>query len=357
MAFISNYKGAVYLSLTTTLSNTVLRKKKELAKLQSDKASETRKASDLGKKISNAKNSMSRTKSESMIKSKLREIERYSAQLLKIDQKIASIEKKIAQKSTEISNEEGKLRREEAKDIKKRQDFEKKQINELKEIQTSISHHHILHQQTKLEIDELKKIPEKITVLFIASNPLDQSQLRLDEEAREIEVMIRKSDYRDSISFVSKWAARPLDILQTINEIKPTIVHFSGHGSSQDQLVFQDDNGRTKLISKEALIQTMVSTTDNIELVFFNTCFSFNQAREITRHINAAIGMNDTIGDTAARIFSAYFYAALGFGHSVEKAFNQAKSALMLEGILEENTPELYGKENVDLNELILVKP
>lgn len=338
------------MTITTTLSNTISRKKKELSKLQSDKALEVKRASDLEKKISLANNSMSRTKSESIMRAKIRDIGRYDSQLSKVNQKIAGIEKKIAQKSIEISREESKLQREESKELKKRQE-------EFKNIQSSISHHDKLHQQTQIEIAELKNVPEKITVLFIASNPLDQHQLRLDEEAREIESMIRKSDYRDSIIFATKWAARPLDILQSINEIKPAIVHFSGHGSDLDELVFQDDNGKTKLISKEAIIQTMVSTSDNIELVFFNTCFSFNQAREITRHINAAIGMNNSIGDDAARVFSAQFYASLGFGHSVEKAFNQAKSALMLEGIPEENTPELYGKENLDLSDLVLVRP
>lgn len=101
----------------------------------------------------------------------------------------------------------------------------------------------------------------------------------------------------------------------------------------------------------------MVSTSDTIELVFFNTCFSFNQAREITRHINAAIGMNTSIGDDARRIFARQFYSALRFGHSIYKAFEQAKGALMLEGIPEEQTPEIYNKETIDLQNLILVKP
>lgn len=117
---------------TTTLSNTILRKNKELSKLQSDKASEIKKAADLEKKIASAKSSISRTKSESIIKSKVRDIDRYSTQLNKVNQKIAGIEKKIAQKSTEISNEESKLRREESKALKKRYESEKNNYTKLK---------------------------------------------------------------------------------------------------------------------------------------------------------------------------------------------------------------------------------
>ena len=67
------------------------------------------------------------------------------------------------------------------------------------------------------------------------------TRVRLDEEVREITAQIRASDYRDSVDLVSRWAVRPLDVLQALNEDKPHIVHFSGHGSSGTELVFQDD--------------------------------------------------------------------------------------------------------------------
>jgi hypothetical protein len=41
--------------------------------------------------------------------------------------------------------------------------------------------------------------------------------------------------------------------------------------------------------------------------------------------------------DKAAIVFAAAFYQALGFGHSVQKAFDSGKAALMLEHIPEEN--------------------
>jgi len=51
--------------------------------------------------------------------------------------------------------------------------------------------------------------------------------------------------------------------------------------------------------------------------------------------------MNTAIGDDAARVFSAQFYSAIGFSHSIQQAFDQVKAALLLEGIREELTPEL----------------
>lgn len=169
--------------------------------------------------------------------------------------------------------------------------------------------------------------------------------------------MIRQSKYRDAVRFESRWALQPIDLLQAINELNPTVVHFSGHGSDNDEIAFQDQNGKMKLVSKEAIVQTMMASSEDIRLVFFNTCYSKNQAEAISEFVDATIGMNTSIGDDAARVFSSQFYSAIGFGHSVDKAFQQAKALVMMEGIDEENTPELFVRGELNANEIILVNP
>lgn len=225
----------------------------------------------------------------------------------------------------------------------------------MKEVSGMLDRHSEIHHETNRTLEELKNLPKEITVLFIASNPLDAPQLRLDEEARSIQEMIRKSEHRDSVSFETRWATRALDVIQAINEENPAIIHFSGHGSYDDEIVFQDNQGNAKPISKEAIVQTLMSTSDAIKLVFFNTCFSYGQAQEVVQHVDAAVGVTTTIGDVAARVFAAQFYSAIEFGLSIKQAFEQGKVALMLEG--EEDTPELYVKDGLNPNELIIVKP
>jgi hypothetical protein len=194
-----------------------------------------------------------------------------------------------------------------------------------------------------------------VKILFLAANPNGTGQLKLDEEAREINDMIRKSEYRDTLVFESRWAVRALDILQAINEINPTIIHFSGHGTNTDFLVLQDLTGNPKYVSADAIVQTMLSASESIKLIFFNTCFSIAFAQSVTKHLDAAIGMKESIGDLAARVFAAQFYSALGFGKSIISAFEQAKAALMLEGIREENTPCLFIKSGINANETVIL--
>ena len=123
------------------------------------------------------------------------------------------------------------------------------------------------------------------------------------------------------------------------------------------ELVFQNDSGNTKLVTKEAIMATMNTMVDNIRVVLFNSCFSSEQAEAITQYVDVAIGMNDSIGDEAARVFAAQFYSAIGFGRSITQAFDQAKAALMLEGIPEERIPELFVGDGVEPEDVILVRP
>jgi hypothetical protein len=85
---------------------------------------------------------------------------------------------------------------------------------------------------------------EKVKILFLAANPKASTPLRLDEEIRQIQEKIRAAEFRDSFELQSRWAVRPLDLLQAFNEVRPHVVHFSGHGTCKAELVLEDDAGR-----------------------------------------------------------------------------------------------------------------
>ena len=349
------------MSLLESYRRNVSRKREDIAKLQQSKSKEQAKIASLSQKINSASQALSKTKSDSTAKSKVREIERYQKDQASTEKKIADFETKMAQRNKELVTEQNKVSREEEKENKKRiaesNKQEKEHTSRMRSINTTLVKHESLHKETLTAIEKLRSLPERIVVLFLAANPADQQQLRLDEEARSINAMVRKSKHRDSVHFETRWAVQPMDVLQAINELQPTIVHFSGHGSNTDQIVFQDSQGNSKLVSKEAIVQTMMASSSEIRLVFFNTCYSYNQAKAVTQHVEAAIGMNTSIGDEAAKVFSSQFYSSIGFGLSIQKAFDQAKALVMMEGLNEENTPELFVQDGIESNELIIVKP
>lgn len=332
-----------------------------ISKLQNDKSNLVKKSGDFQKKANSASSAASKARTPSAKQSKLREAERANSELASIEGKIARKEKDIAGEYKKLNDSQVSLSREEDREARKRRNEVANKERRTKQQMTSFNHmlrkHDSLHRVAMEEIESLKNLPENITVLFLASNPLDQAKLRLDEEVRAIQEFIRKSEHRDSVKLESRWAVRPLDALQAINECEPTIVHFSGHGSDYDEIVFQDDFGNTRLVTKEAMEQLIAACSASIQLVFFNTCYSNSQAELAVKHVPAAIGMNTSIGDDAARIFASQFYSAIGFGKSLKVAFDQAKAALMVENIPQEDIPELFMANGLESEEFHIIRP
>jgi hypothetical protein len=197
----------------------------------------------------------------------------------------------------------------------------------------------------------------KVKVLFLAANPAGTVPLKLDEEIRQITAKVRASEHRDSLELVSQWAVRPDDLLQALLEVKPQVVHFSGHGTAAAELRLLDAQGNSKLVSREALIHLFTTLRDNVRVIVLNACYTRPQAEALAEIIDCTIGMNRAIGDEAAIVFAASFYRAIGFGRSVREAFELGRAALLLESIPEDETPELHVRDGVDPSALTLVSP
>lgn len=349
------------MALIDTYRQNIKKKREEIAKLASDKAKENDKIAKARSKIDSVNAAIRRTKNSTANSSRLSEISKAEKDITAAEKKIADIEKRSSKLGKELSEEQKKAEREEEKSHKKRikeeLEMQKKTQHQISELNRTVKLHEEKQVEMQNQIEELQKLPEIITVLFLASNPINTKSLRLDAESRAIQEMIRKSDYRDTIKFETRWAVRTSDLLQAINEVNPDIIHFSGHGADNGDLAFENANGECKLVTKEAMAQTIMTLSDKVRLIFFNACFSAIQAEHIVEHVDAAIGMNTSIGDEAALIFASQFYSSIGFGKNLKTAFNQARAALMLEGIPEDTTPELFVREGLQAENIILVQP
>ncbi|KAB8319525.1 CHAT domain-containing protein [Tolypothrix campylonemoides VB511288] len=187
------------------------------------------------------------------------------------------------------------------------------------------------------------------TILILAANPKGTKPLRLGEEVREIDAGLQRAKQRDQFVLEQKWAVQPRDIQRAILDINPSIVHFSGHGTGNEGLVFEDETGSAKLVDSEALAKLFDLFADQIECIVLNGCYSQVQAEAISQHINYVIGMSKAIGDRAAIEFAVGFYDALGAGQSVEFAHKLGCATIRLAGIPEQLTPVLKKKPNINV--------
>ncbi len=188
--------------------------------------------------------------------------------------------------------------------------------------------------------------PTPKTILFLAANPKNTSQLGLDDEVREIEIGLQRSRYRDLFELKQRWAVSPREMQRSIEDLKPHIVHFSGHGVGEDGLALEDENGDVKFVQADALAQLFrlfvaPFTNPPVECVLMNACYSEVQADAIAAHVPFVIGMNKAVGDKAAREFAVGFYDALGAGREIPIAYEFGKVSISMAGIPENLTPQL----------------
>lgn len=193
-------------------------------------------------------------------------------------------------------------------------------------------------------------------MLFIASSPTDQDRLRIDQEMREIQQKVRMAEHRDALRFEYAVAAQPADLLQRLNEVKPHVAHFSGHSGAAG-LAMEDADGRTRILSPADLATLLAVSSERIRLAIFNSCESAEHAADAVVHLDAAIGMEESIGDASAKVFAGQLYSSIAFGLPLATAFEQALLQVRL--VLEHGSgePRLHTAPGLDPADIVLVRP
>ncbi|MFK8184256.1 MAG: TIR domain-containing protein [Phormidesmis sp.] len=188
---------------------------------------------------------------------------------------------------------------------------------------------------------------KRTRILVLSANPQETSRLRLDQEVREIEAGLRRSKNRDQFELISRWAVRPRDIQRALLDTQPNIIHFSGHGAGDEGLLFEDEEGRAKLVEGQALARLFDLFSDEIECVVLNGCYSEVQASSIAQYIDNVVGMSQAVSDRAAIEFSVGFYDALGDGRSIDFAYKFGRNAIEMAGVPENLIPVLKQRQTL----------
>lgn len=198
---------------------------------------------------------------------------------------------------------------------------------------------------------------KKKTILFLAANPKNTAKLDLETEVTEIRNGLERSKKRHNFQLEQRWAVTHREMRRAVQELKPEIVHFSGHGAGEDGLALEDESGQIKLVSAKALAALFEIFKDRVECVVLNACYSEVQGNAIARHIPYVIGMKQAVGDNAAREFAVGFYDTLGDGEEVEYAYKLGRVSISMAGISEELTPVLLKRsdfvDSAPLNEIV----
>jgi len=177
---------------------------------------------------------------------------------------------------------------------------------------------------------QLSKSAAKLRIAYLTTNPVRDAVLRTDMEMRDVLKELQKSANRSHVEVRHLPAARVEDLLDALNDFKPNVVHFSGHGGDSAVLFDNrdvDDDGGVELDFK-VVHETISATHAPPQLLVFNACDTLNGADIFLKTVHAVVAMSNSITDSAATLFSTRFYAALASGQSVAVALQQGKVIL-----------------------------
>lgn len=121
-------------------------------------------------------------------------------------------------------------------------------------------------------------IPSKpIGVLFLAANPSDTTRLYLDKEYRGIRESLQKAGRREEFTLRNESAVRIGELIYLLLLHRPMIVHFSGHGTQDGEIILEDEFG-DGISVPHTTIQNICSIlnrdSNQIRCVILNACFS-----------------------------------------------------------------------------------
>ena len=179
-----------------------------------------------------------------------------------------------------------------------------------------------------------------IIILFLSANPANTAQLELVNECNKISDELQYAAGKKIFKLEQRHDISLHDLRKQILNYNPQMVHFSGHGSQRSALIFKSDKGDVEVVPSDALSEFFERVSKDISLVFLNACYSEDQAKAISQHVDFVIGMSRTISDEASIAFATSFYSSLGFGLSIDDAFNLAIGDLKLFSIPEDGTPQ-----------------
>lgn len=189
-----------------------------------------------------------------------------------------------------------------------------------------------------------------LNVLYLTADPDKDHSLRVDAEVRRVQEAIRGSEFRDNITVQYRPAADIGTLLDGLNDFRPEIVHFSGHGDARGLAM---DNAKVGKRADEALsfglLAKALAATDRLPRVaVLNSCDSSGARKALLKLGLMVISMKTSISDIGAVAFAPRFYAAVAGGQSIKSAFRQGAVAVEHSSISDADTPQLFHPADVN---------
>lgn len=186
-----------------------------------------------------------------------------------------------------------------------------------------------------------------LTILFLGSNPRDKANSNLDQIHNEMTELLTKPHVR----FETRLGVQPENLLKTLKDIKPDVVHFQGHGD-KDGLLFSNTYGKSELAAQKGLINLFKQL--DVTCVVLNCCNAAVLARDLAKYVKCAIGASSALEINVAKAFVQGFYGSLTKGQSIKQSLNEANIQITLLHGMQQSPYSCFIQKGCSSQKLIL---
>lgn len=167
---------------------------------------------------------------------------------------------------------------------------------------------------------------EVVNILFVAGDRggSRHNQAQLPLEFHAIEDAIRESKYENRFQVVNPMLMTTHERLVTAYRVRPSIMHFGGHGNDRSLSILVDQNVLTGEVPLDGiqLAAILMGFPERVHLCVLNTCKSAPIAEHLVDSNSAdfAIGWPQSVDDSVAIAFTRALYRSLGDGLKLSQA-------------------------------------
>ena len=302
--------------------------------------------------------------SESMGRTYQRNAENFEKRAQAEDKKVTDLSVKLSRSAGALATAEESLGREIASTAKREEDKKKAEVRnraqaDARRQQKEKSHAREIARLTRPTVQHVlvqPPKPEVLRVLYMTANP--EMDLRTEVEVRNVQQAVRRALHRDLVDVQYRPAATPEDLLDGLNDARPHVVHFSGHAGDAsvlfDNASVDSPGGRE--VPFELLARALGATAEPPKLLVLNGCDTLDGAEVLLKATPMVIAMATEISDLAASAFAARFYAAVASAQPIGPSLAQGAVVLDLMGPNEGWKPSLLVRDDVVVDELVLVQ-
>ncbi len=212
------------------------------------------------------------------------------------------------------------------------------------------------HSEEKKPLKEvLVEVEQKIdrqVILFCAANPTSQ-KISFTKEHTHISGELAEKSLRGKFEIIPQSGTTTDKLIDAINEFKPNIIHFCGHGKEENPetgkgggLIFHDSDYEGESVIDSTKLNKIFARVKakhaELSIFLLNACYSEPQAKEVSRNNIYAIGTNDKISSQAARLFAVGFYKRYALTNDIKEAVDNGLTQALFKDEEVETLIHLY---------------